>query len=90
MSKSRTGKLLARTIGGAMIACSAAIWLGGPANATPPDPCLTAACQVAVGPVTVGLALNPQPLPPGFQAEVVGLGVHVFAGSALNPPPSAA
>ena len=80
MSRSRTSKLLARTIGGAMIACSAAIWLGGPANAQPPDPCLTA-CQVAVGPVTVGLALNPQPLPPGLQE-----GVQV--GLALNSQPA--
>ncbi|MBV8487885.1 MAG: hypothetical protein JO161_06365 [Planctomycetaceae bacterium] len=104
MSKIRTRKLLARTIGGAMIASSAAVWLGGAANAVtfpadstlmsvrswrfpgPCGTCVTADGHAEVGPATVGvgLALNPQPLPPGLQGGVQ-------AGLTFNsqPPPAA-
>jgi hypothetical protein len=79
MSTTRSSKkLMASALAAAVAAAAAsgiaiplaAVILAAPANAEtniaafePPDPCLTAA---SCPNVHVGVALNPQPLPPGF------------------------
>jgi hypothetical protein len=88
-------KLMASALGAAVAAAAtsgiaiplAAMILAVPANAEtniaafePPDPCLTAtSCQN----VHVGVALNPQPLPPGRALNPRSLP----PGRALNPQP---